>query len=78
MRLGLVIGAALLTACAHEAPPPRTTVIYKVIYKCRPEPPGGCNSITERSQCGVPNNKRCQWVARNSGRSYCRKIHCVD
>jgi hypothetical protein len=81
MRTVAIVAAVLLAGCAHEeAARQETRIVYrdriKVVYACRPEPEGGCNSLKDRSACLA--HKRCNWAEGDKVRGYCRRIFCRD
>jgi hypothetical protein len=85
MRTVAILVALILGGCAYqEAARPKTItktiyrdkIVEKVVYLCRPEPPGGCFSLGDQPTCDA--HKRCQWIHGNGARSHCRKLPCRD
>jgi hypothetical protein len=72
MRIVAIIAAVLLAGCVPGDPQPETGT--KVLYMCRPEPPGGCNALKSEGECR--KNLRCGWTKRGDG--YCHRIYCRD
>ena len=77
MRTVAIIVALVLSGCVHqEAAQPKTitktTIVEKIVYRCRPEPPAGCNSLRSEAECR--QNLRCDWTRRRAG--YCHRIFC--
>jgi hypothetical protein len=85
MRAVAIIASVLLAGCAHqEAAQPKTVtkvvyrekIVEKLVYACRPEPAGGCNSLRDHSACLA--HKRCQWAEGEVVKGYCRRLPCRD
>jgi hypothetical protein len=79
MRTVTVLAALAVAGCAHEDVAETKTVtkiVYrdKIVYQCRPEPGGGCNSLKSEAECRA--HLRCDWTRHGAG--YCHRIYCRD